>query len=100
MSETNLGPYIITEEYRDQYGRPSAAKRGYGHQWRKKRLDVVKRDGGKCAKCGAPATEVDHITPKSRDGKDRPSNLRLLCGKCHRQKTKRYDQRDGKKSYK
>lgn len=83
----------LSEAYKDEYGRPSAAKRGYGHGWRKKRKEIINRDGGKCVKCGKRATEVDHITPKSRKGKDTNSNLRTLCGTCHRQKTKRFDRR-------
>ena len=83
----------LGEEYQDQYGRQSAALRGYGHQWEKLRQEIIDRDGGKCVRCGEPANEVDHITPKSRKGKDIKSNLRLLCGKCHRIKTKRFDRR-------
>jgi 5-methylcytosine-specific restriction enzyme A len=97
---------ILTEkEYRDEYGRPSAAKRGYGHSWRKKREEVIQRDKGKCSKCrkavrGRGNKQVDHITPKSRKGEDSKSNLRLLCGDCHRKKTAKYDKRDKRRGYK
>ena len=83
----------MEEEYKDKWGRPSAAKRGYGHAWTKLRKKIIDRDGGKCVKCGEKANEVDHRTPKSRKGKDIGSNLRLMCGTCHRKKTKRYDRK-------
>ncbi|MFQ6135383.1 MAG: HNH endonuclease [Nitrososphaerales archaeon] len=30
--------------------------------------------------------EVDHITPVTRDGSGRPTNLRLLCPPCNKRK--------------
>lgn len=88
---------ILAEQYRDAYGRPSAAKRGYGHAWQKKRKEVIERDKGKCAKCGKQVRgkgnrQVDHITNrKLKSGHDGASNLRLLCGGCHRAKTAKFD---------
>ena len=107
----SLGPYVLEhlnesdyyakmeEEYRDQYGRPSAAKRGYGHKWRKTRGEVIERDKGKCSKCGKEVRgkgnrQVDHqINRKLKSGHDGKSNLRLLCGECHRAKTAKYDRK-------
>jgi 5-methylcytosine-specific restriction endonuclease McrA len=41
-----------------------------------------------CAYCGATGVplEVEHITPKSRGGSDRVSNLTLACVPCNQQK--------------
>ena len=60
-------------------------------QWRKIRLDVLKRDGFRCRainavtgeRCTAKATDVDHINGPSND----LSNLAALCGHHHRRKT-------------
>ena len=89
----------LIEEYRDQYGRPSAAKRGYGHGWRKKREEIILRDKSKCQKCGKSVAgldrHVDHQTNRKRkSGHDGKSNLRVLCGDCHRQKTNKYDHKN------
>jgi 5-methylcytosine-specific restriction protein A len=32
--------------------------------------------------------EVDHITPKAKDGTDDPENLQAICIECHKAKTK------------
>lgn len=60
------------------------------YEWRKVRLIVLKRDGAKCACCGAtPATgavmNVDHIKPRKRFphlALD-PNNLQVLCHACN-----------------
>jgi hypothetical protein len=45
--------------------RPSPAERGYGHQWRKVRAEVLERDHWVCYRCGhTGATTVDHLIPK------------------------------------
>ena len=50
---------------------------------------VKKRDATKgCALCGKMLhLEVDHIIERSDGGTNDISNLRLLCKKCHDQKT-------------
>ncbi|MFZ1235224.1 MAG: RNA-guided endonuclease IscB [Thiofilum sp.] len=42
----------------------------------------------KCAYCGAKDTplEIEHITPKSKDGSNRVSNLTLACHGCNQKK--------------
>ena len=60
-------------------------------QWRKIRLDVLKRDGFQCRainavtgeRCTAKATDIDHINGPSND----LNNLVALCGYHHRRKT-------------
>jgi 5-methylcytosine-specific restriction protein A len=55
---------------------------GSTRQWRTVRALVLHRDGHLCQvprgarPCGAPATSVDHIIPRSLGGSDDPSNLR------------------------
>jgi hypothetical protein len=54
------------------------------------RHEVFKRDGYRCAECGATKDEItlhcDHILPVSQGGTDELSNLRTLCEKCNIQK--------------
>lgn len=70
----------------DRARRGSAAQRGYGYRWRKLRDMQLAREP-LCASCGAPASEVDHITPKARGGRDTRANLQSLCKTCHSRKT-------------
>lgn len=78
--------------------RPSAAKRGYDAPWRKRRLAIYVRDGGKCQAQGCGRIigkkgewHIDHITPRSAGGTEDDSNLQLLCASCHSVKTARED---------
>lgn len=68
-------------------GRLSAAKRGYGHRWRKLR-DMVLCRSPVCQTvgCNKIATNVDHIIPKPM-GDDSMTNLQALCHSCHSRKT-------------
>jgi 5-methylcytosine-specific restriction protein A len=52
------------------------------------------RDDWLCQPCQRkgrirPATEVDHIMPKSRGGTDDLGNLAAICSDCHNAKTQR-----------
>jgi 5-methylcytosine-specific restriction endonuclease McrA len=58
----------------------------YSHAYRKARQAVLKRDGYRCRYCGAPATTVDHVVPRSRGGSDDPTNLVAACARCNRAK--------------
>lgn len=66
--------------------RPSATARGYDGPWHRLRRAVLARQPW-CARCGALATEVDHVVPRRAGGPDHPSNLQALCRRCHRRKT-------------
>jgi len=48
---------------------------------------ILKESGGRCALCGATKKErplhVDHIVPRSKDGKTEYDNLQVLCQKCN-----------------
>ncbi len=52
---------------------------------------LLEKWGRKCAYCGAKDVplEIDHITPKSRGGSDRVSNLTLACHECNQKKGNR-----------
>jgi 5-methylcytosine-specific restriction protein A len=50
---------------------------------------ILARDAHTCTSCGAPASQVDHIVPKYRNGDDDQANLTSLCRRCHDRKTGR-----------
>ena len=73
--------------------RPSSHQRGYGALWRDIRLAHLRKEPlcrdpfhthpGQVI----PATDVDHIVPRSAGGSDRDDNLQSLCHACHSSKT-------------
>jgi 5-methylcytosine-specific restriction protein A len=77
--------------------RPSAARRGYGTDWKKLR-EEAKRTGA-CGPylcsvpgCGkARSLHLDHIVPRERGGRDVFSNLHWLCHSHHSSKTAKTD---------
>ena len=50
------------------------------------RNGVIVRDRRRCAYCGGPATTVDHITPRSRGGRNTWLNTVAACGGCNQRK--------------
>lgn len=51
------------------------------------RIEVWRRDGGKCVKCGSRENlEYDHIIPVSKGGGNTARNIELLCESCNRSK--------------
>ena len=84
-------------------GNTSSTERGYGSQWRKLRLIVLRRDNGLCqcpecmggVKRVTQAHEVDHIVSKARAERmgwtqgqiDALSNLRAVNRECHKRIT-------------
>jgi hypothetical protein len=57
------------------------------------KIEVWRRDGGKCAKCGATEDlHFDHIIPWSRGGSSNTAdNVQLLCGKHNLEKHDRIE---------
>lgn len=48
---------------------------------------ILKRDGGRCVKCGSrDRLTVDHIVPRARGGTNDPANLQTLCHTCNQEK--------------
>ncbi len=56
-----------------------------GPAWERLRKKVLQRDGYICVYCGQPATEVDHLIPKSLPGSpgDVEDNLVSSCKPCN-----------------
>lgn len=65
--------------------RESAARRGYGHKWKKARRAFLLQPGNElCAICGvAQATEVDHIIAPSKAGHGTDEYWRLFWDQCN-----------------
>ena len=53
------------------------------------RKAVFARDGGRCVYCGAAATSLDHVVPKSRGGPHTWDNVVSACGRCNHVKADR-----------
>ena len=88
-----------------KYGWSDASRheRGYGTEWSRLRLDILRRDNGlcQCSRCkgGAVsvkiATEVHHIKSKAECARlgwtqaqiDHPSNLAAINAECHKRET-------------
>ncbi|WP_333822423.1 HNH endonuclease [Pinisolibacter sp.] len=64
--------------------RPSARERGYDGKWQQARAAFLAKHP-KCAKCGEPATVVDHVIPHRGDKRLfwQRSNWQPLCVSCH-----------------
>ncbi len=57
-----------------------------GRQVPVSRRGVLRRDGQRCGYCGASATTIDHVLPRSRGGKDSWENLVACCLRCNNAK--------------
>jgi 5-methylcytosine-specific restriction endonuclease McrA len=53
------------------------------------RRAVFARDGGRCVYCGAAATSLDHVVPRSRGGEHNWENVVASCGRCNHVKADR-----------
>jgi 5-methylcytosine-specific restriction endonuclease McrA len=53
------------------------------------RKGVLARDNHRCAYCGAPATSLDHVIPKSRGGAHVWENVVAACSRCNHLKADR-----------
>jgi 5-methylcytosine-specific restriction endonuclease McrA len=53
------------------------------------RRGVFARDGGRCVYCGAPATSLDHVVPRSRGGAHAWDNVVSACRRCNHVKADR-----------
>lgn len=69
--------------------RPSAAKRGYDHNWRRTRAAYIKRHPT-CEEpgCNDPTEEVDHVVPIAKGGARLSwDNLSAKCRTHHSRKS-------------
>lgn len=56
----------------------------------KVKIEVWRRDQGKCVECGRKELlEYDHVIPVSKGGSNTTRNIQLLCEKCNRKKSNR-----------
>ena len=56
----------------------------YPPDWDERKNEVISSDGEDCAECGGWRNlHLHHITPLSRGGSNKISNLELLCEDCH-----------------
>jgi 5-methylcytosine-specific restriction endonuclease McrA len=46
----------------------------------------MNRDGHSCGYCGGQASTIDHVTPRSRGGKNTFANTVAACGGCNQRK--------------
>ena len=53
------------------------------------RAGVLNRDGHRCAYCGATASTIDHVVPRSRGGRNTWLNTVAACGGCNQRKDDR-----------
>jgi 5-methylcytosine-specific restriction endonuclease McrA len=53
------------------------------------RRAVLRRDGGRCAYCSAPADTIDHVVPRSRGGAHVWENCVASCTRCNHRKADR-----------
>lgn len=53
------------------------------------RRAVFARDGGRCVYCGAAATSIDHVVPRSRGGTHSWDNVVSACQRCNHVKADR-----------
>lgn len=62
--------------------------------WGRVRLFILRRDDYRCADCGGPGFEVDHVRPLHWGGAPLdPGNLACRCRGCHILKTARENKR-------
>lgn len=54
------------------------------------RRALFARDGGRCMYCGAAATSVDHVIPRSRGGQHAWDNVVAACRRCNHVKADRH----------
>ena len=69
-----------------------SSRRGEYPGTKKSVAKLLKRQKGKCNRCGLyfkdeDVLEIDHIIPRSEDGKDQYKNYQLLHRHCHHEKT-------------
>lgn len=70
--------------------RCSTRRRMRGRKLIARRQRIALRDGAQCRRCGRTygRLELDHIVALKDGGADADRNCQLLCGSCHKAKTR------------
>ena len=74
---------VVLSQYQSK---ASSRARKVAEDYTPSRTRVLARDGFSCQYCGAMATTLDHITPRSRGGRNEWSNLVASCVQCNSKK--------------
>lgn len=83
-----------TKGHQRGWSNPGPNYRPLPSNWESLIKQVKARDNYRCVLCGSrKQLEIDHVVPRSAGGTDQISNLRTLCKKDHKEKT-RDDARD------
>lgn len=67
----------------------SGGSSGLPSSWPRLRGFVLTRDRRCCYKCGAEASEVDHVVPRAEGGGHELTNLAAICDACHKVKSEK-----------
>ncbi|MDR1768254.1 MAG: HNH endonuclease [Propionibacteriaceae bacterium] len=67
--------YLYTRWVYEATGRPPYSREG-----------VLRRDQRRCAYCGAEASTIDHVVPRSKGGKTSWTNCVAACWPCNNRK--------------
>jgi len=54
--------------------------------WKRRRMEILLRDGYTCQKCGKTGSHTDHIIPWRISKSNAQSNLQCLCKSCNSKK--------------
>lgn len=76
--------------------RPGAYARRFSREVTKVRpivrKRILERHGSICAHCGTTEKlEIDHIIPLSKGGREDEDNMQVLCRKCNREKSNKFN---------
>lgn len=84
---------VEPESFCDYFGvEDEGPKKAEGHL----RKEIKELYGNRCFRCHSTNTDeitIDHIKPKSADGRGVPTNLQPLCKKCNGEKANRLPER-------
>ncbi len=93
ISTLQAGPKPLSVDWQDDR-RGTTKERGYGGDWKRRRLRILARDNYicQCSRCKddgiiRAAHEVDHIVNLAQGGGAGDDNLQAINRECHRLKT-------------
>lgn len=90
VPDTRIGVFPVPRVVRLVHYVVTRWRYSTGPAW--SRAGVMARDGHRCGYCGAPASTVDHVLPRSRGGRNTWLNTVAACGPCNQRKGDRTPQ--------